>query len=323
MKVGILGGGGCFALNFARVLSEKKIDHFGIGRSPPKAAPFWLVPDGYRYYTAHLVDELDLAIDILDSECPDVIVNFAAQGEGAASFGANAPDFFRTNCWGLSKLCTWLTSLPSLHRFIHIGSSEVYGSVTKPAKETDCLRPTSPYSISKAAFDQYLESLWRIHKFPMNIIRPSNCYTPGQQLHRIIPKTIIHGIAGRKLILHGGGVARKSYLHAQDLSQAILDVIDKGHLGKTYNVGPASSTAILDVVRMVCEQGDFDFDSFVEVGPDRTGQDSEYLLDCVEIAKDCYWTPTINLRRGITQMISWALQFPELLDMPTEYAHRP
>ena len=84
MKVGILGGGGCFALNFANYLHAIGVDHFGIGRSKPKPEPFWLVQHHYRYHAIHLVSGLPATLAVLDTERPDVIVQFAAQGEGAA-----------------------------------------------------------------------------------------------------------------------------------------------------------------------------------------------------------------------------------------------
>jgi len=177
-------------------------------------------------------------MEVLDEEKPEVVVNYAAQGEGAASFGDNAADYFSTNCVGLIRLCVVLSRRPYMERFVQIGSSEVYGSPKEPARESGPLFPTSPYSVSKAAFDQYLESMWRTAKFPMNIVRPSNCYTEGQQLYRIIPKTIVTALKKEKLPLHGGGMALKSYMHADDLSDAVLRIIRKAPLGEIYNVGP-------------------------------------------------------------------------------------
>lgn len=321
MKIAILGGGGAFALNFARVCHERGIQHFGIGRSQP-LRPFWVVHHHYPYRVLHLVDQLDAAIAVLDTERPDVIVNFAAQGEGAASFGENAPDFFRTNLWGFSRLILGLQNRDYLRRFVHIGSSEVYGSVDRPAKETDDLRPSSPYAISKAAFDQYLNTMAKVHHFPMNIVRPSNCYTPGQRLHRVIPKAIICAFKKEKLRLEGGGKAQKSYLHATDLSRAIFDVIDRAPLGKTYNVGPASPIAIRTLVSAVADACDVSFDDLAMDVPDRIGQDAKYHLDATEIAKDCGWTQTINILRGLETMVRWVNDYPELLTMNTSYQHR-
>jgi dTDP-glucose 4,6-dehydratase len=146
----------------------------GIGRSGPKPAPFWLTPPKYRYHALHLVTQLEQIMTVLDIERPEVIVNYAAQGEGAASFGDNAPDFFMTNCVALSRLVLELNKRSYLRRFVQIGSSEVYGTNQNGAKETDPLDETSPYGISKGAFDKYLQVMWRISKFPMNIVRPTN-----------------------------------------------------------------------------------------------------------------------------------------------------
>jgi len=249
MKVGIIGAGGCFAQNFIRYLHAQGVECFGIGRTGPKPAAFWDLPQGFRFWELHLVKQLPAVMAILDTTRPDVIVQFAAQGEGAASFGDNAPDFFETNCVALVRLVCELRKRTYMKRFIQIGSSEVYGSPATPAHESDLLNPTSPYSVSKAAFDQYLQSMWNTAKFPMNIVRPSNCYTEGQQLYRIIPKAIIHALKGEKLPLHGGGAAQKSYLHATDLSRAILLIINAAPFGTIYNVGPDEPIAIRDLVR--------------------------------------------------------------------------
>lgn len=321
MKVGILGGGGCFALNFARYLDANGIDHFGIGRSGPKEPAFWLKPGGYRFHALHLVTQLAATMAVLDTERPDVIVQFAAQGEGAASFAGNAPDFFTTNTVALSKLVLELQQRPYLKRFVHIGSSEVYGSPETPAKETDPLRPTSPYSISKAAFDQYLESMWRTAKFPMNIVRPSNCYTEGQQLYRVIPKTIICALTGQRLSLHGGGRAQKSYLHATDLSRALLTVIRDAPFGTIYNVGPDEPIDIRHLVKAVGLTCGVRFVDLVEEVEDRVGQDAKYHLDMTAI-KALGWHQQIDIGRGLNAMVNWVKSYPELLKMDTTYRHR-
>jgi dTDP-glucose 4,6-dehydratase len=322
MKIAILGGGSCFALNLARYLSECGIEHFGIGRSPRKPPALWPIEHHYRYHALHVVDQLQAVMAVLDTEKPDVIVNFAAQGEGAASFGANAADFFRTNAWGLSRFVLEIQKRDYLERFIHIGSSEVYGSPEQAAKESDLLDPTSPYSASKAAFDHYLNSMWRTQKFAMNIVRPSNCYTPGQQLHRIIPKAIICALKGEKLQLHGGGMAQKSYLHSTDLSRAILKVAERAHLGQIYNVGPDEPVTIRSAVELVANCCGVKFADLVDEAPERMGQDARYYLDCSKAKRELEWQQTIELEGGIAMMADWVKAHPELLQMSTAYQHR-
>jgi len=322
MKIAVLGAGGCFAQNFVRYLADQGIESFGIGRSGPKPTPFWNVPKDFRFWELHLVTQLPQIMGVLDELQPEVIVNYAAQGEGAASFGDNAPDYFSTNCVALSRLCCELRKRNYIERFVQIGSSEVYGSPKDPAKETDPLKPTSPYSISKAAFDQYLESMWRTSKFPMNIIRPSNCYTEGQQLYRIIPKTIVHALKKEKIKLHGGGMAVKSYLHSTDLSDAVLRVIQKAPFGTVYNVGPQVPIAIRGLVALISKLMGVAWSDLIEEVGDRVGQDARYHLDCNSI-RELGWDDKIKLWQGLHGMVSWVQTYPELLTMPTEYQHRP
>ena len=125
-------------------------------------------------------------------------------------------------------------------RFIQIGTSEMYGSVDHPTTEEEPIKPSSPYAASKVAFDMYLLSVHKFLKFPMNIIRPSNAYCPGQLLHRVIPKAVWCGLKGVKLPLHGGGRAEKSYMHARDLGRAIQLVAEKAELGKITMQGRPS-----------------------------------------------------------------------------------
>jgi dTDP-glucose 4,6-dehydratase len=216
----------------------------------------------------------------------------------------------------LVKLVTNLTC-----RFIQIGSSEVYGSVDKPVSEDSPINNGSPYSVSKSAFDQHLLLMHKVKGWPVRIIRPSNAYCPGQQLHRIIPKTLISGLSGRKVPLHGGGVARKSYLHATDLSDAILRVIEKGVDGGMYNVGPDNPTSILEVVERCADALKKPLFDLVDIAPERTGQDSCYWLDSSRI-KALGWTQKIGWEEGLQDMIQWVGKYPELTALPTEYGMR-
>ena len=322
MKVAILGGGNVYALNFARHLSEIGIEHFGIGRSGPKPRAMWQVDHHYRFWALHLVDELIAYLAILDRERPDVVVNFAAQGEGAASFGSDAHYYYTTNTVALVKLVEALRQRSYVRRFVQIGSSEVYGSVDRAAKESDPLNPSSPYGVSKAAFDMHLGIMHRIHGFPMNVVRPSNAYCPGQQLHRIIPKAIICALKGERLQLQGGGRAEKSYIHADDLSRGIMAVLERGTVGKVYNCGPEAPISMRDLTEKVAHACDITFQALVEFAPERVGQDGRYWLDCEELqALD--WAPVVSLESGIYGMVDWIIAHPEILKTDTTFRIRP
>jgi dTDP-glucose 4,6-dehydratase len=223
----------------------------------------------------------------------------------------------------LAKLAEELMSREYLERFIQIGTSELYGSVDFAAKETTPIQPTSPYAASKAAFDMYLISVHRHLKFPMNIVRPSNAYCPGQLLHRVIPKTVVCGLTGRKLPLQGGGKAQKSYIHARDLARAIHLVAEKAPLGSVYNAGPAEPTSIRRVVELTAATLGIPLAQLAEVTEDRLGQDSRYWLDSSAIQRDVGWQPQIGWEEGLAEMVAWGRKYlDQLRDWPTDYVLR-
>lgn len=327
-KYVILGGGGSFGLHTADYLlknadCEKVVN---IGRNPVKDEPFSLnIGKGdkrYSYHTYHLTHEVDLLMEFLNELKPQVIINYAAQGEGAVSW-KNSWRFFETNCVGLAKLVEELMKSDYLERFIQIGTSELYGSVATPSKENDPIIPSSPYAASKAAFDMHLISTHNVLGFPMNIVRPSNAYCPGQLLHRVIPRTILCGFTGNKLPLQGGGKAEKSYIHATDLAEAIYLVSEKAPLGKIYNVGPEEPTAIKTLVEEIAKLMKIKFEDLCEIVSDRIGQDSRYWLDSSAIKKDLGWQQKINLETGLQQMVDWVGKYQkELVNYPQTYQIR-
>ncbi|MBM3571253.1 MAG: NAD-dependent epimerase/dehydratase family protein, partial [Alphaproteobacteria bacterium] len=298
----------------------------GVGRNPARPEPFTLnVGKGdkrYSYHAYHVTHEMDLLLELLDKEKPQVIVNYAAQGEGAVSW-KHSWRFFETNSMALARLAEELMKRPWLERFIQIGTSEMYGSVEHATKEDEPIKPTSPYAASKVAFDMYLLSVHKFLKFPMNIIRPSNAYCPGQLLHRVIPKAVVCGLTGRKLPLQGGGRAEKSYIHARDLARAIHMVAEKAPLGTIYNVGPPKPTSIRALVETVAKVMGIPFEQLCQVTEDRLGQDSRYWLDSSAIKRDLGWEPKISLEEGIKEMVEWGRKYlNDLKDWPTDYTLR-
>src|SRR3990170_4274248 len=190
-------------------------------------------------------------------------------------------------------------------------------------REDDPIRPSSPYAASKAAFDWYLISVHRFLKFPMNIIRPSNAYGPGQLLHRVIPKAVVCGLKGEKLPLHGGGRAEKSYIHARDLGRAVHLVAERAPPGAVYNCGPDEPTSIRRVVELTAEALGVPFDRLCEMSDDRLGQDSRYWLDSSAIKRDVGWEPRIDWTEGLHEMAAWGRKyFDALKDWPTDYVMR-
>lgn len=319
MKWAILGGGNPYALNLARHLLKAGREVIGIGRSALQSKSFTLGVEGYRYHVYSIGPDTEFIVDLLKEVKPQVIVSFAAQGEGQASFKTeNWKYFYRTNTQSLVELTEKLHGAPWMERFIQVGTSELYGSVEGPVNEEAPIRPTSPYAASKAAFDLHLMAVARVCRFPAIVVRPSNCVCEGQQLHRVIPKSLIYGMTGRTIPLHGGGRARKSYLHADDLSDAIQLLAEKGNVGEVYNAGPESPTSIKDVLDLCAGTLGLKPKELYEEAPDRTGQDGCYWLDSTKL-KALGWRAKIPLSFAVSRVHSWLKDYPELLGMGTDY----
>jgi dTDP-glucose 4,6-dehydratase len=321
----ILGGNGVFGIHTAFYLLEqadtKRV--ICVGRNPEKSEPFTLNlgkgDSRYKYYQIHVVFEQDRLFEMFDQERPDIIINYAAQGEGAASWKFSWR-YYETNATAIARMTEDLMKRDYLERWIQIGTSELYGSTIKAAPESAPLLPTSPYAASKAAGDMHLISIAKTQNFRMNIIRPSNAYAPGQQLYRILPRTVICGLSGQKLPLHGGGVAKKSYIHARDLSEAIYLVAQKAEFGKVYNVGPKEPVAIRHLVELAAEELGISFEALCNVTPPRFGEDSIYWLDSTAIEKDLGWRPHTPLKQGVKEMVDWGRKYiNQLVVMPQTY----
>lgn len=309
----ILGGGGAFGIHTAlHLLSPGSAARVvGVGRNSLRPSAFTLGVERdprFSYRALHVGYELDLLLEFLDELQPSVIVNFAAQGEGAASW-KHSWRFFDTNATALARLHEVLGERDWARRgiFIHIGTSELYGSVDGPVPEDAPIRPSSPYSASKAAFDLYLMALARDKRgVPTTILRPSNAYCSGQLLHRIIPRAIVAGLAGGKVPLHGGGAARKSYIHAADLARAIKMVADARQAWRVYNVGPSEPISIRELAELCAQVVGRTFDEVFKAAPERPGQDACYWLDSSAIRRDLGWVPEIDLGKGLSEVRAWA-----------------
>jgi len=325
MRYAILGGGGVFGNWLAKHLLEqdKASRVLSIGRNPRADAPFTLgVGEGdprYQYHQIHLTFETDRLIELFDHEKPDIVVNFAALAY--ATSWTKSARYYDTNVMALVRLCEDLKKRDWLKRFVQIGTSELYGPVWKPASEDHPLKPTSPYAVSKLCGDLHLQTLFDGEGFPMNIVRPSNCYAPGQLLYRIIPRAVWCALTGHKLPLEGGGAARKSYMHADDLAKAIVTVIERGKIGDTYNCGPENPCTVRNLVSLVSHHTKVAWDDLVEFTEARKNEDGQYWLQSDKI-RQLGWTPSIQLKDGIGGMVEWGKRYLNQLPAPTGFVLR-
>jgi dTDP-glucose 4,6-dehydratase len=316
-KFVLLGGGGVFGVHTAKYLLENANPGqvICVGRNLPRSSAYTIDVGRndlrYRYEQIHIVFEQDRLFELLDREQPEVIINFAALAH--SSSWANSWRYYETNVTTLARICEQLMQRNYLERFLQVGTSELYGHTEFPATEDAPLRPTSPYAISKMAGDLHLMSLWNVYRFPMNIIRPSNAFGPGQQLHRVVPRAVLCGLIGERLPLEGGGRTRRSFIHATDLASAIYLICERAPFGRVYNAGPKEPISIYDLVSLVAKQVRMTMDELCEMVERRKGEDAQYWLDSTLINKELGWEPRISLEEGVADMIAWGQKYLDLI----------
>ncbi len=313
----LLGGAGVFAVHTAKFLLEKQDTKsvISVGRNIERGAYYHLDvgkdDQRYKYHQIHMVFEQDRLFELIEKEKPDFIINYAALAY--ATSWEKSFRYYETNLVAVAKICEFLTDKPYFKKFVQIGTSELYGSVDVPADENYPISPTSPYAVSKLAADLHLDTLFKVKNFNMNILRPSNAYGEGQQVWRVLPRAVLCGITGTKLPLEGGGLVKKSYLHARDLANAIFLVTHKGNSGEIYNVGPENPSTIVSLVKIVANQLKIDLEDLCEITPGRVGEDSQYWLNSDKIKKDLGWREEVDLEKGISLLINWGRDYKESL----------
>lgn len=266
---------------------------------------------------------MDQIIDLLDTARPEYIVNFAAQSEVAPSW-RNPEHWFQTNVVALSTLGHALKDRGYLKRYVHISSPEVYGTCTGTVREDAPLNPSTPYAASKAAADLYLSTLVKNFGFHLVTIRATNVYGAHQQLFKIIPRTVIYLKLGRKIELHGGGAAVKSYIHIRDVSHGELGAMEFGRDGEIYHLSPDRGYAVRDVVRNICELMGRNLEESVEITRERLGQDAAYVIDSSRARKELGWLPRVALNDGLRGVVQWIEgNWQAVQKEPLEYVHKP
>jgi dTDP-glucose 4,6-dehydratase len=240
------------------------------------------------------------AVCVRVSGCENV-VNFAALNMVGESW-KHAPDYYRTNVVGVSTL---VSQLSGLRKFVQVSTPEVYGTTQTFLKEDAAFNPSTPYANSRAAADAHLSLMHRETGFPVCFTRTVNVYGPGQQLYRIIPKTALSALIGRKLPLHGGGRSTRSFIHIKDAMNGVMRVLEDGRNGETYHISTSVQTSIRDLVKMVCDRCDKRFEEVIEEVEERPGKDMAYQLDDSKIRTELGWADKISLKSGLDETVDW------------------
>jgi dTDP-glucose 4,6-dehydratase len=339
-RVAVIGSNSFSGGDFVDLLLERGYDVIGVSRSPEKSALFLPykarlgngraaldVTDGVRgsftFYQMDLNADMSALIERLDAFAPEFVVNFAAQSEVAPSW-EHPEQWFQTNAVALARLANALRDRDYLKRYVHISSPEVYGTCTGTVTEDAPLNPSTPYAASKAAADLFLQTLVKNFGFPLVSIRATNVYGAHQQLFKIIPRTVIALKSGRRISLHGGGVAVKSYVHIRDVSRGELAAMESGRNGVLYHLSPDRGYRVRDVVRIICERMGRDFAASTETVGERLGQDSAYVIDSTRARQELGWAPRIRFDEGLADVIAWVENsWTDIQQHPLEYIHKP
>lgn len=279
--------------------------------------------ENFRFHQCDLNHDTDAIIELWLDQGAGTIVNFAAQSMVAESW-LTPEHWYQTNVVANVRLHEALRKTGKLRRYIHVSTPEVYGSCSGTVTENENYRPSTPYAASRAACDLHLMTFCKQYDFPVCFTRAANVYGAGQQLYRIIPRTILAVLTGQKLQLHGGGHSVRSFIHLDDVANATLRIADDGKTGEIYHLSTDRFISIRELVEMVCKQMRTPFASIVEISEDRPGKDAAYLLDSTKCRTELDWQDRISLEKGIASVITWAETWREpLANMPLAYQHKP
>ena len=328
MKVAVLGSNSFSGSDFIDLLLEEgDYEVVGVSRSPEKNGVFLPYKNrnsgDFSFHQLDMNKDLPELISLFDATEPNYIVNFAAQSEVAPSW-EHPEHWYETNVVALSKMINFLKDRSYLLKYVNISSPEVYGSCEGTVFEDAPLNPSTPYAASKAAADLHLFTIRKNYDFPLTMIRSTNVYGAHQQLWKIIPRTIIYIKSGKKLQLHGGGKAVKSFIHISDTSLGELSAMLSGSAGSIYHLSPEGVYSVREVVEMICEKMSVEFGDVVEIVGERPGKDRAYVIDSMKARTEFGWRPRVPMEEGINGVVSWInANWEEIKNLPLDYIHKP
>jgi dTDP-glucose 4,6-dehydratase len=307
MKIFVTGGAGFIGSNFIRhvlglrqgyaVVNYDKLTYAGNLANLESVAG----DPQYSFIRGDICDPS--AVEAAMRGC-DTVVHFAAESHVDRSIYEPAP-VIETNVTGTFIMLQIARKL-EIQRFVHISTDEVYGDILPGAfsDEEFSLRPSSPYSASKASSDLLVRSYVRTYGFPGLITRSSNNYGPFQFPEKFLPLMITNALDDKPLPIYGDGKQQRDWLHVEDNCRGILAVLLNGRIGEVYNIGGMDIEENLDMARRLLRLTDKP-ESLLTYVKDRPGHDRRYALSCQKMKEHLGWTPKIALDEGIRQTIDW------------------
>jgi dTDP-glucose 4,6-dehydratase len=308
----ITGGAGFIGSNFLRHLYAKYPDYrLLVLDALTYAGSVQNLPDGsfdstrFEFWYGNVCNA-DL-VESLVSQA-NVVVHFAAESHVTRSIFDNR-QFFETDVLGTQALAhAVLRHRAQIELFVHISTSEVYGSALTPLMDEEHpLNPMSPYASAKCGADRLVYSYWATYRIPAVIVRPFNNYGPYQHLEKVVPRFITSCLLGEPITVHGDGSARRDFMFVADHCEALDRLIHcdpEDTVGKVFNIGSGKDVSILEIAHEIRSQMGGDTIDIQFVG-DRPGQVFRHTCDAARASKVLAWRPATSFREGLRATIDW------------------
>lgn len=250
------------------------------------------------------------------------IVDFSSQSMVGESW-QKPEDWIRTNCLGKLKLIESLLNIKHPIKFIRISTPEVYGNNNNSILENDKFSPSTPYAVTQATADYFFDIYSKFKNLNVINLKFANFYGPGQQLYRIIPKTIMYILLEKKLEIHGNGSSIRSFIFPKDFCSSIIKALKYGKKGQTYNISSVETVTIKNLVKKICKIMNYPFTKLVYFSKDRLAKDQKYLLNSKKAQKYLSWKNLTTLRKGLDETIKWYKKNKSDLKIKTfKYNHK-
>lgn len=273
----------------------------------------------YIFEQADIRDPEALA-RVFEAHRPDAIMHLAAESHVDRSIDGPGV-FIETNVTGTYNLLQaarahWESAgRPAGFRFHHVSTDEVFGTLGATGKFTEetPYAPNSPYSASKAASDHLVRAWHETYGLPVVLSNCSNNYGPYHFPEKLIPVVILNALAGQKIPIYGSGANVRDWLYVEDHAAALLTVLERGRVGRSYNIGGENEATNLELVQAICAILDRlrpwnrPYSSLIEHVPDRPGHDLRYAIDPARICEELGWRPSVTLQEGLERTVLWYL----------------
>ncbi len=278
---------------------------------------------GYAFEQVSITDRAALD-DVFTRHKPDAVMHLAAESHVDRSIDGPAA-FIETNVTGTYTLLEAARAYwegegrPESFRFHHISTDEVFGSLGESGMFTEDTPydPRSPYSASKASSDHLVRAWHETYGLPIVLTNCSNNYGPFHFPEKLIPVVILNAIHGRPIPVYGAGENVRDWLYVEDHADALLLVLMKGEVGRSYNIGGENEARNIDLVTTICALLDdrrpdsAPHADLIEFVTDRPGHDMRYAIDPTRIREELGWRPSVTLEEGLAKTVDWYLQNEE------------